>query len=189
MSDLRLIGGDGGRVQPPRLAAGLMLYRGVETDVRVLLIQRPHLSSSAGGLWSIPGGFHERGDRTLMETARREFAEEMGVQSPWHPSQKPLLSTVYVEKHASKPNVHYHTFLVPAYPALTDELLLESNPRIVSSEVANAAWVSVETELWIADEGLDKDDVDLHPGVIHTLRLIMGRMDSGAENLPEVLQG
>jgi 8-oxo-dGTP pyrophosphatase MutT (NUDIX family) len=49
----------------------------IERDGRFLVCQRP-LHKRHGGLWEFPGGKRESGEN-LLETARRELQEELGV--------------------------------------------------------------------------------------------------------------
>ena len=55
----------------------------------VLLIRRPVRASDPwSGQWALPGGRRERSDVTLLHTARRELAEEVGLHLPdsnWTP--------------------------------------------------------------------------------------------------------
>ena len=71
-----------------RESAGLILYRFHENRLQVLLVHPggPYFKNRDQGAWSIPKGEVEPGEE-LLETARREFAEETGVISagPWIP--------------------------------------------------------------------------------------------------------
>ena len=55
----------------------------------VLLIRRPVRTSDPwSGQWALPGGRREKSDVTLLDTARRELAEEVGLHLPdrnWTP--------------------------------------------------------------------------------------------------------
>jgi len=67
---------------PPRTAKGAvaMILRGIRGPVEVLLIER---AEREGDPWSgqiaFPGGRRARTDRTLLDTARRETKEEVGL--------------------------------------------------------------------------------------------------------------
>ena len=67
---------------PPRTAKGAvaMILRGTRGPVDVLLIER---AEREGDPWSgqiaFPGGRRERTDQTLLDTARRETTEEIGL--------------------------------------------------------------------------------------------------------------
>lgn len=64
------------------LSAGLVLYRSQPDGVQVLIAHMggPFWRNRPRG-WSIPKGLVE-GDEDPYETARREFAEEIGVSAP-----------------------------------------------------------------------------------------------------------
>lgn len=66
-----------------RLSAGLLLYRGGENALEVMLVHMggPFWARKDAGAWSIPKGEHERSEEPL-EAARREFAEETGLMAP-----------------------------------------------------------------------------------------------------------
>jgi ADP-ribose pyrophosphatase YjhB (NUDIX family) len=57
----------------PRVGVGVIVWR----DGRVLLVRRTRPPQA--GEWSLPGGGQELGE-TLFETARREVAEETGLE-------------------------------------------------------------------------------------------------------------
>ena len=52
----------------------------VECAGHILLIQRKHAPGQ--GAWALPGGFRNRSDKTLKETAIRELVEETGIKVP-----------------------------------------------------------------------------------------------------------
>lgn len=67
-----------------RLSAGLLLHRrGADGAVEVLLVHPggPFWARKDEGAWSIPKGEYAPGDDPL-ETARREFGEELGLPVP-----------------------------------------------------------------------------------------------------------
>ena len=60
----------------PALTTDVILFTFAENELRVLLVQRR--GEPFAGQWALPGGFVEM-DETLEATARRELAEETGV--------------------------------------------------------------------------------------------------------------
>jgi predicted NUDIX family NTP pyrophosphohydrolase len=64
----------------PRISAGLLMYRIHDGKLQVLLAHPggPYFKNKDEGAWSIPKGQAEPGE-DLLETAKREFAEEVGV--------------------------------------------------------------------------------------------------------------
>jgi 8-oxo-dGTP pyrophosphatase MutT (NUDIX family) len=73
-----------GQVVVPRPAATVILLRGGEHALEVLLVKRNPASRFMGGAWVFPGGAVDRhegeGDRALRSAALRELAEEAGVE-------------------------------------------------------------------------------------------------------------
>jgi predicted NUDIX family NTP pyrophosphohydrolase len=65
------------------LSSGLLLYRSRAGDPEVMLVHPggPFWARRDAGAWSIPKGEHEPGEDSLA-AARREFAEELGIQAP-----------------------------------------------------------------------------------------------------------
>lgn len=66
---------------PQQRSAGLLLYRRRGRDVEVLLVHPggPFWARKDAGAWSIPKGLYEP-DEDAAAAARREFAEETGMQ-------------------------------------------------------------------------------------------------------------
>jgi predicted NUDIX family NTP pyrophosphohydrolase len=64
-----------------RIAAGLLLYRMQNGGLEVLLAHPggPFFSNKDGGSWTVPKGEPDDGEE-LLDTARREFAEETGFK-------------------------------------------------------------------------------------------------------------
>jgi 8-oxo-dGTP pyrophosphatase MutT (NUDIX family) len=65
---------------PRRAAVAVVLWGGPEGAREVVLVQRGAGAPTHGGELAFPGGMVEPGDRDLPATARRELAEELGVQ-------------------------------------------------------------------------------------------------------------
>lgn len=65
----------------PRVSAGLLMYRIKEGNLQVLLAHPggPYFKNKDDGAWSIPKGEVEP-DEGLLEAAKREFEEEIGVR-------------------------------------------------------------------------------------------------------------
>lgn len=72
-----------GSAMRSRVSAGLVLYRRSQRGLEVLLAHPggPLFTHKDAGHWTIPKGEVED-DSALFETARREFAEETGLQAP-----------------------------------------------------------------------------------------------------------
>lgn len=72
-----------GDVTPPRLAASVIVVRGGDKGLEVLLVQRNPDSRFMGGAWVFPGGSVDPGDGEgqagLRAAAMREAEEEAGI--------------------------------------------------------------------------------------------------------------
>jgi predicted NUDIX family NTP pyrophosphohydrolase len=66
-----------------RHSAGLLLYRHRDNTIEVLIAHMggPFWAHREERAWSIPKGEHEPGEDSLR-AARREFAEELGLEAP-----------------------------------------------------------------------------------------------------------
>jgi 8-oxo-dGTP pyrophosphatase MutT (NUDIX family) len=71
-------------VTQPRLAASVLLLRGGDQGLEVLLVKRNPKARFMGGAWVFPGGAVDRsegqGEAALRAAALREVAEEAGIQ-------------------------------------------------------------------------------------------------------------
>ena len=70
-----------GAVTTPRLAASVIVMRGDDRGLEVLLVQRNPASRFMGGAWVFPGGSVDAGDGepALRAAGVREVAEEAGI--------------------------------------------------------------------------------------------------------------
>ncbi len=68
---------------PGKRSAGILLFRRVDGDVRVLLghMGGPLWARRDAGGWTIPKGEYQP-DEEPLDAARREFAEELGLPAP-----------------------------------------------------------------------------------------------------------
>lgn len=67
----------------PRLSAGLVMYRFREGGLQVLLVHPggPFWKNKDEGVWSIPKGEPDDENADLLETAQREFHEELSLKA------------------------------------------------------------------------------------------------------------
>jgi len=65
-------------------SAGILLYRLAPggTEVFIAHMGGPFWASKDAGAWSIPKGEYDPDDEGALDAARREFAEELGVDAP-----------------------------------------------------------------------------------------------------------
>lgn len=72
-----------GEVTPPRLAASVIVMRGDDRGLEVLLVQRNPASRFMGGAWVFPGGSVDaadgEGEAALRAAGIREVEEEAGI--------------------------------------------------------------------------------------------------------------
>jgi predicted NUDIX family NTP pyrophosphohydrolase len=71
------------RWQVPKLSAGLLPFRHRDGELEVFIVHPggPFWANKDAGAWSIAKGEYES-DEDPLETARREFAEEVGIAAP-----------------------------------------------------------------------------------------------------------
>jgi predicted NUDIX family NTP pyrophosphohydrolase len=75
-----------------RQSAGILLYRRHGLDLEVLLAHPggPHWTHKDNGHWTIPKGEPEPNESNLWLVAKREFAEETGIDLPANAAGLPL---------------------------------------------------------------------------------------------------
>ena len=126
---------------PKVVSAGLVMYRVREQHLEVLLAHPggPYYVRKDSGVWSIPKG-EVGGGEDLLTAARREFAEETGLE-PWGPYV--ALGAVKYKNHKV---VHAWAFEGEFDPAslVSNTFELEwprgSGRRIEIPEIDRAGW-------------------------------------------------
>jgi 8-oxo-dGTP pyrophosphatase MutT (NUDIX family) len=73
-----------GEATPPRQAATVILLRGGDVTLEVLLVKRTEKARFMGGVWVFPGGAVDEndGDSAHRAAAVRELSEEAGIVLP-----------------------------------------------------------------------------------------------------------
>ncbi|WP_022908401.1 NUDIX domain-containing protein [Curtobacterium sp. B18] len=128
------------------LSAGLLLYRTDDVGVQVWIA---HMGGpfwrNRPRAWSIPKGLVE-GDEDPLETARREFAEEIGVAAPDGP-----VTDLGEVRQASGKRVRVFAVAAPAFTVdrvrsntARIELPRGSGRYVEVPEVDDARWVPVD---------------------------------------------
>jgi len=116
------------KYERPSVTVDVIIFTVRDNDLKVLLIRRKYWPGE--GMWAIPGGFVHM-DESLEEAARRELAEETGVEN------------VYLEQLYTfgDPGRDPRTRVITvAYLALVDAGQLQ--PR-AADDAADVGWFSV----------------------------------------------
>ena len=111
----------------PRVAVGAVVFK----DQRVLLVQRG--KAPAQGLWSIPGGSVQLGER-LTEAAEREIFEEAGIVIK---AGEPVFTFDLVERD-DQGRVKFHYLIVDVKAEYVSGGLRSGDDAV------DARWVSAE---------------------------------------------
>ena len=129
----------------PGLSVGLLLYRRVEGESKVLLAHMggPFWAEKDDHAWTIPKGLREEGDDDLLAAALREFVEEMGSPPPDGPTHDlgacrsgPKTNHVFArEADFDASGIVSNTFEMEWPP--------RSGRREAFPEVDRAAWMSI----------------------------------------------
>ena len=149
----------------PSVTVDVVIFTGRDNDLKVLLIKRKHWPCE--GMWAIPGGFVGM-DESLEEAARRELAEETGVED------------VYLEQLYTfgDPGRDPRTRVITvAYFALVGADRV--HPR-AASDAADVGWFSAYDPPPLAF-----DHADILPYAIQRLRYKLEYSAVGFELLPE----
>jgi 8-oxo-dGTP pyrophosphatase MutT (NUDIX family) len=130
-----------GEATTPRLAASVMVLRGGDAGLEVLLVQRNPAQRFMGGAWVFPGGAVDPedgdGEEALRAAARRECAEEAGVPLP---ADVPLVPySRWITPRQVKIRFDTWFFLVPA-PA-------DAAPRVDGEECVDWRWSAPQAAL------------------------------------------
>ena len=147
-----------GEVSDAREAASLILLRDGPDGPEVLLVQRNPEQSFMGGAWVFPGGSLSEGDSDELDAARRELAEEAGVELAnetelvrWSRWITPAQVKVRFDTH----------FFVARAPA-------EAEPRVDGSECVESRWLRPQDAL---DAGAREELLLVFPTIKHLEQL------------------
>lgn len=102
----------------PRLAASVIVLRGGDAALEVLLLRRNPAARFMGGAWVFPGGAvdaHEgAGDAALRAAAVREVAEEAGLALPDPAALVPFSRWITPPEIRIRYDTHFFLALAPA---------------------------------------------------------------------------
>jgi 8-oxo-dGTP pyrophosphatase MutT (NUDIX family) len=136
-----------GNPTDPRQAATVIVLRGGEDDLEVLLVQRNPEARFMGGAWVFPGGAvdtHEgEGDDAHRAAAVRELEEEAGVGGV-DPAQLVKFSR-WITPAQVKIRFDTHFFLAP--------LPAGAQPRVDGAECVDLRWFTPQAALAAHREG------------------------------------
>jgi 8-oxo-dGTP pyrophosphatase MutT (NUDIX family) len=119
---------------PPRQAATVILLRGGEEGLEVLLVKRNPAARFMGGVWVFPGGAveHAEGedDRAHRAAAVRELREEAGVELP--DTAGLVKFSRWITPAEVRTRFDTHFFLAPLPPG--------QEPRVDGEECVELGW-------------------------------------------------
>jgi 8-oxo-dGTP pyrophosphatase MutT (NUDIX family) len=130
-----------GEVTTPRQAATVILLRGGDEGLEVLLVQRNPESRFMGGAWVFPGGAVDRaegeGEGALRAAAVRELSEEAGISLPDPAALVPFSRWIT----PAQVKIRFDTsFFLATAPDGAD-------PAIDGSEIVDARWYAPQAAL------------------------------------------
>src|SRR5947208_7506545 len=125
-----------GALTPARPAASVIVLRDSPDGPEVLLVQRTPKARFMGGAWVFPGGTVDS-DETVEQTARRELAEEAGIELPQGTPLTPF--SRWITPAEVKTRFDTWFFVVEAPPAAT--------PRVDGAECVDARWIRPQQAL------------------------------------------
>jgi 8-oxo-dGTP pyrophosphatase MutT (NUDIX family) len=130
-----------GAVTTPRLAASVIVLRGEQRELEVLLVQRNPASRFMGGAWVFPGGAVDAADGTgepgLRAAGVREVEEEAGIAIPDATALVPY--SRWITPSVVKIRFDTWFFLAP--------VPYETEPRIDGGECVDWRWCTPQAAL------------------------------------------
>jgi len=131
----------------PRPAATVIVLRGGDRALEVLLVKRNPDSRFMGGAWVFPGGAVDRtegqGDQALRAAAVRELAEEAGIALGSTEELVPF--SRWITPPQVKIRFDTWFYLAP--------LPMGAEPRVDGGEVVEARWYEPDAALAAGDRG------------------------------------
>ena len=163
-----------GPTTPARQAATVIVLRGEDTHLEVLLVKRTPKARFMGGVWVFPGGAVEAGDGEDDEAHRaaalRELHEEAGIRLK-SPAELVKFSR-WITPAEVKVRFDTHFFLAPLPPG--------QQPKVDGEECVEHGWFTPTQAL----EAHEREEIVLvFPTIKHLEQL--GEFESAAELLRE----
>jgi 8-oxo-dGTP pyrophosphatase MutT (NUDIX family) len=136
-----------GQETVPRPAATVILLRGGDDTIEVLLVRRNPGARFMGGAWVFPGGAVDRGEgegqSALRAAAVRELAEEAGIQLSEPGELVPFSRWITPAEVKIRFDTWFYLAAVPA----------GANPTVDGSEIVAARWYAPTAALEDASTG------------------------------------
>jgi 8-oxo-dGTP pyrophosphatase MutT (NUDIX family) len=131
----------------PRLAATVIVLRGGNAALEVLLVKRNPEARFMGGAWVFPGGAVDRdegeGDAALRAAAIREVDEEAGIQLAAPEELVPFSRWITPAQVKIRFDTWFYLAPLPA----------DAQPQVDGSEIVDARWYEPARALQAASEG------------------------------------
>src|SRR5271154_456664 len=151
-----------GKATPPRQAATVILLRGSERTLEVLLVKRTPAARFMGGVWVFPGGAVDagegEGDEAHRAAAIRELREEAAIvlDDP----QALIKFSRWITPAQVQTRFDTHFFLAPLPPG--------QEPKIDGEECVDLGWFTPDGAL---DAHRDGEIVLVFPTIKHLQQL------------------
>jgi 8-oxo-dGTP pyrophosphatase MutT (NUDIX family) len=131
----------------PRLAASVIVLRGGDRRLELLLVKRNPAARFMGGAWVFPGGAVDRdegeGEEALRAAAIREVAEEAGIELGAPEDLVPF--SRWITPPQVKIRFDTWFYLAPLPP--------DAVPRVDGSEIVDARWYEPTEALAAGESG------------------------------------
>jgi len=136
-----------GETTVPRPAATVIVLRGGQDALEVLLVKRNPDARFMGGAWVFPGGAVDReegeGDGALRAAAVREVEEEAGIRLPAGEELVPFSRWITPPEVKIRFDTWFYLAPLPA----------GAEPRVDGSEIVDARWYAPAGALQAAADG------------------------------------
>ena len=136
-----------GETTVPRPAATVIVLRGGQDALEVLLVKRNPDTRFMGGAWVFPGGAVDReegeGDGALRAAAVREVEEEAGIRLPAGEQLVPFSRWITPPEVKIRFDTWFYLAPLPA----------GAEPRVDGSEIVDARWYAPAGALQAAADG------------------------------------
>jgi 8-oxo-dGTP pyrophosphatase MutT (NUDIX family) len=139
-----------GQIVTPRPSASLLLLRGGDAALEVLLVRRTPKARFMGGFWVFPGGAVEPGDRAATDedgahraAAVRELAEEAAIEGVDPASLVGFSRWVTPETSGIRFDTRFYLAAAP----------VGAQPRVDGEECVDAGWFAPGAALDAYDRG------------------------------------